>query len=416
MVKKGYAQSGRQRWVCQSCSRSTTFPERTQIDPGLKEYATERQARIIDAVNESGGFRAASRHMGVNNGYLTRTIRSLKARAAKQGYAPDHDLEQPVPEGFKLKGTSTLYDEAGNKRLQWYKTTEDRERFMQLVQESAQAMGESIPPADPVPAPAGSDDDLLSVYVVTDYHLGMLAWEEETGDDWDTDIAEDLLYKWFARAAQLAPASGRAVLAQLGDFLHYDSLEAVTPTNGNVLDADTRYPRLVRAAVRALRRVIALLLSKHKEVHLLMAEGNHDLASSVWLRETLAILYENEPRVTVDQTAHPYYCVEHGTVMVAFHHGHQRKPGELAEVFAAQYRETFGRTTKAYGHCGHRHHRQVIETPLMPVEQHPTLAARDSHAARGGYMAERTASVITYDRNDGEVQRTTVPASKVRPG
>ena len=57
---------------------------------------------------------------------------------------------------------------------------------------------------------------------------------------------------------------------------------------------------------------------------------------------------------------------------------------------------------------GHLHHRDVKENSMMIVEQHTTLAAKDSFAARGGYLSKRGASQITYSKKYGEVARTTI--------
>jgi len=44
----------------------------------------------------------------------------------------------------------------------------------------------------------------------------------------------------------------------------------------------------------------------------------------------------------------------------------------------------------------------------MTVIQHPTLAARDAYAARGGWIAERQVTSITYSDKYGQVARNTV--------
>ena len=49
-----------------------------------------------------------------------------------------------------------------------------------------------------------------------------------------------------------------------------------------------------------------MLLQKHERVVLIMAEGNHDMASSAWLREVFSTFYESEPRITVDTSPYPY--------------------------------------------------------------------------------------------------------------
>src|SRR5690606_30125506 len=203
----------------------------------------------------------------------------------------------------------------------------------------------------------------------------------------------------------------RAVFAQLGDFLHIDGLDPVTPASKHLLDADTRFQRLVGVAISAIRRVIGMLLTKHERLHVIMAEGNQDPASSIWLREWLAASCEDEPRVTVDTSADPYYCVEHGATALFFHHGHKRRPKDIDTVFAAKFREVFGRTRYAYAHMGHLHHVDVKETNLMVVEQHQTLAAKDAYASRGGWMSDRSAQVITYHQAFGEVGRVRLSAA-----
>lgn len=334
--------------------------------------------------------------------------RGLCAEGGHTFMLPPASLTQPdnLPEGIKLRGTSTLTDlRTGETVMQWVKTTADEAAREAAMLAAIGALGEKIPRDKPRRAPSRTIADLANVYVLTDYHLGMLAWGEETGADWDTDIAEQMLVDWFAAAIAQAPAAELGVFAQLGDFLHWDGMDAVTPTSKHLLDADTRFQKLVRVAIRAIRRVIGMLLDKHDRVHVLMAEGNHDMASSIWLREWLANVYEDEPRVTVDRSPDPYYCVEHGKTALFFHHGHKKRPNAIDTVFAAKFREVFGRTEHAYAHMGHLHHIDIKETNLMVVEQHRTLAAPDAHASRGGWMSGRDACVITYSKQYGEVGR-----------
>jgi hypothetical protein len=371
------------------------------------------QAKTIEAVIKHGGFRPAAKALGLNNTSVLRTIERAEIRAAKRGYAPDYDATHAVPEGQQLKGLSTYYDARGNVIGQWVKSMPDLERQKELMAEASAAFAETLPRAKPTNAPKPGNDDLLNLYVLTDYHLGMKAWHSEAGEDWDLSIAEDLLYRWIDDAIARSPEAHTGVFAQLGDLLHWDGLDAVTPTNRHILDADTRFQKVVRVAIRSMRRIIQRLLTKHAHLHIIMADANHDPASSVWLREWLASVYEDEPRITVDQSADTYYCVEHGATSLFFHHGHKRKPTNVDDVFAAKFREVFGRTKHSYAHMGHLHHIESKETNLMLVEQHRTLAAKDAYASRGGWMAGRDAKVITYHKAYGEVSRVTVTPEMV---
>jgi hypothetical protein len=227
-------------------------------------------------------------------------------------------------------------------------------------------------------------------------------------------IAEQTLSACFARMVESSPAARVGFVNQLGDFLHSDGLLPVTPTSGHILDQDGRYTKLVETAVRILRRVVDLALTKHEHVVVLMAEGNHDMASSVWLRVMFAALYENEPRVEVIDSPLPYYVWQHGKTMLAFHHGHLRKNDQLPILFASQFPKVWGETVKRYAHTGHRHHSEEKEHSGITVIQHPTLAARDAYAARGGWIAERQVTAITYHAEYGQVARVTVTPEMVQ--
>lgn len=360
--------------------------------------------QIIECMREGMTVAAMATKLGMHE----RSVWKRKAELARKGFSPEHDMTHIVPDGFKVKGVSTYYDKDGKPRGQWVKSSEDGERREQMMREAVAAMVEEIRPERPVLAPKQTLDKLLNCYVITDYHLGAKSWPEETGGNWNLDIAEETLVKWFGSAIAMSPDAKVGVFAQLGDLAHFDGILAVTPTSGNVLDADTRFQKLVRVLIRVIRRVTSMLLAKHERVHLLMAEGNHDLASSAWMRELFAALYVDEPRVTVETRPDPYYCIEHGKTSLFFHHGHKKKMDHLETVFIAKFRDVFGRTKHSYAHTGHLHHDVLRETNTMKIEQHRTLAAPDSHASRGGWMSGRDAKVITYHHEFGEVCRNTV--------
>jgi hypothetical protein len=381
----------------------------------LKEYASETEKDYLDAIIVAkGNTRKAAKALSKSRSTIRSAIARCEMKAARRGHSPAHNLNLPSPEGF-FQETSTLMrhnPKTGENQvaLQWIKNKQDTQRFATFMIESAKAMSEDIPKTKPIKRLTKMvDADILNLYVITDYHLGMKADAAETrGEHWDMKIAEDLLVRWFQEAIERAPDSEKAVLCQLGDFLHWDGLEAVTPTSGHPLDSDDRFDKLVNIAIRVIRRVVQMLLEKHEHIHIIMAEGNHDLASSVWLRQLFGALYDNEPRITVDLSADPYYCYEFGDNTLFFHHGHKKRVNNVDDVFVAKFREEYGRTKFSHAHMGHLHHERVLETNLMTVEQHQTLAAKDSYAARGGWMANRCARAITYHRDFGKVQEYSI--------
>jgi hypothetical protein len=377
-------------------------------DKRLTEWATPRQIEFIEAVDKYGSERKAAAALGVSRGTISNSMLALKKRAARSGYSPDHAMTRTVPDGYLVKGVSTYFDAEGKPRAQWVKSAVDNERQAAIMREAFDAMAKELPRLKPAPAPAETKADLCNVYTLTDCHLGALAWHREGGADWDVKIAERMLVAAFEQMVNSAPPAKTGLIAQLGDFLHSDGMLPVTPTNGHILDQDGRFSKIVGAALRVLRRIVDFALERHERVVVLMAEGNHDLASSIWLRAMFKALYENEPRVTVIESELPYYVHQHGETLIAFHHGHMKKNDALPIFFAAQFPKVWGATTKRYAHTGHRHHVEEKEHSGMTVIQHPTIAARDAYASRGGWLSERAAVAITYHSRFGQVARTIV--------
>jgi hypothetical protein len=388
-----------------------------RIDPKLYEFATVRQLEILEAIDKHGGQRPAARALGLNYGTVRDSYRQAQKRAALQGYSPEHDLTRPVAPGQMLRGASTLYRRGEVEPvLQWVKSSASQQAQEEIFRAAVDAFSEEIPRLGKLPAPThATQSNLCNCYVITDYHLSMVSHSEETGDsNWDIKIAEKMLVDWFEQAIAQSPAAETAVFAQISDLLHADGIEPLTPASKHVLDVDTRFYKVVRTVIRVLRKVIDMLLAKHQRLHILMADANHDPVSQIWLREWMAVLYENEPRITVDRNPSPYNAFEFGKVALFFHHGHKRKVTNVSEVFASRFREMFGRTKYAYAHTGHLHHLDTKENNLMIVEQHRTLAASDAYSARAGYVTGRDARVITYHRDFGEVSRLTINSDMLR--
>lgn len=374
-----------------------------------RSISPEELQKSLDAYARNGqNATKAAAELGIPRNTLQHRIETARLKKLLP------DKRHDIPFGHLVKGVSTLYDDAGNERLRWVKTSQDHETQIAAFMAAIEALKTDIAKEPVVAGPLHTSDDLVTTYVVTDYHMGQLSWAPETGQDWDMKIAEDLLVKWFKAAIEAAPTSKVGILAQLGDFIHTDGILAITPTSHNLLDADTRFAKMVEVVIRVLRRIINMLLEKHEHVHVLLAEGNHDISSSIWLRALFAEKYSDNPRVTVDTTHVPYYAFEWGDTSLFFHHGHIRNIKEVSNVFVGQYREMYGRTKYSYAHMGHLHHKELVENQAMIIERHPTLAAKDAHSARGGYLSLRGANAITYSKKFGEVSRITIRPEMIR--
>lgn len=370
---------------------------------------TDRQREVIRALNDNNGnVQKTAKQLQIDVSCVHKTIKRVKALAARQGYSPDHDMTHTVPDGYKLKGTSTLYGTDGIPKLQWVKSDIDSERQLEIMTEIVESLTAEIPARPPIHNSRRTSTELANLYTITDYHIGQLSWAPEGGADWDISIARETLKSCFADMVKRSPRADTAIVNQLGDFLHYDGMTSVTPTSGFMLDADSRPEKMIQAGIECLDFLITEALKHHKRVILVCAQGNHDLYSALFLRQMFTRLYRDEPRLEIVQNAVPFYAFKFGRNMIGMHHGHKVKFDSLPALFANEYREMFGTTDRTYIHMGHMHHKEIKEVGKTIVEMHRTLAARDAHASYGGYHSQRATDVITYHLEKGEIGRVTV--------
>lgn len=349
------------------------------------------------------------REIAEKYGMHIRTVEARHAKLAKEGhFHGNKHVAANVPTGFAVKGTSVMIDAHGNEKVRWVKTDQDKEKIYQLMQAAQVAFCEELPREVPTSIGIGKkfDEDSLALYPVFDLHIGALAHKHESGENYSTDIAEEVLNKYFSYAVGKSPNAQKAVLLIGGDFLHSDGLDAVTPASGHVLDQDSRYAKLVYVAIRATRRAIAKMLEKHAEVEVQIIEGNHDQAGMIWLRAAMAAYYEDEPRVKVDVSPMILHKTRWGKTLLGYTHGHTMKKADTRlAAMAADFRDDFGASKYVYTHSGHWHHQTITEHTLGIDEVHGQLGAKDAYAARGGWRAYRQAAVIVYSKQFGEVGR-----------
>lgn len=371
---------------------------------------TPKQQELIKAIDAChGNVTGAARLLGLEGATTNyqRTFRQVQEKAAKAGYAPGHFNDGVAP-GYAMGKVTVHRGKDGEIKNTWERQSPSEEAREAAFLAAIEGLRDDLPREPLIPRPAPADDKLLNMFTLTDSHVGMMAWHEEGGDNWDLKIAEDTLCEAFRQMITRSPPAKTAIVNQLGDFLHFDGIEAVTPTSKHIVDVDGRFAKISRVAVRILRRVINMALETHESVHVICAEGNHDIDASNWMTIALEIAYENNPRCKIETTPLPFYSYRHGKTLLGFHHGHTKKTESLPLLFAQLFRSDWGASEHTYIHTGHRHHVSEKDSQGVFLVQHATLAARDAYAARFGYLAARRAAAITYHADYGEWGRAIV--------
>lgn len=308
-----------------------------------------------------------------------------------------------VPSGHVVKGVSALLDADGREMARWVKTREGAGEG--LVEALERRFAAYAGAAGLIPMPAAANDDLLTIYPLADLHFGLYAWGAEAGDDYDVDIATDLVRRTISSLVAKSEPSRRAVILGLGDLFHQNDQKNSTPKSHHQLDVDGRWGRVFEAGARLMTDIVELVAQKHEQVDVVMLPGNHDEDASVCLRVALSLFYRDNTRINVHNKPGLHWFDRFGKCLFGATHGHTMKPDRMALMLANDRPQDWGETVHRSFYFGHIHHETAKEVGNVRVESFSTPAAKDAYAAGGGYRSGRAMSAITFHTTDGEIGR-----------
>lgn len=373
---------------------------------GLLPHArTHRQREVIREVLAAGSVTAAAEKLGVCKSTVSKVIGFARVHAAKLGYAPEADVNAPVPAGYALRGTSTLYDPDRNVKLQWVKTRVDWDEQLRALEEAVEAFAEGIPAKRPAYArPEAPREDLLALYPEGDPHWGMKVWGPETdGTHYDLKIAQREYYAAIDWLVDRAPEASVGIALNVGDNFHSDRPENVTPRSGHHLNVDSRLGKVFQTVLEARAYKVERMLEKHDRVIVREVYGNHDPVLCLGFTKALVAYYRNEPRVEVVDSPNSWWHYEHGLVMLGTTHGDRCKIKDMPLLMATDAPAVWGRTRFRHCYTGHQHHLERWEEPGCVVEMLRTLAARNEYEHMSGYRSGREMMMRVFHKRYGEV-------------
>ena len=244
--------------------------------------------------------------------------------------------------------------------------------------------------------------DFMLELPIMDFHLGKLAWREETGADYDLKIAEKLWRETVHSLLSKAQLAGRPeyILFPIGqDFFHFDT-PTTTTTAGTQLDSDTRWQKMFCKGVELLTWAVeqCRLLAP---VRVLWIPGNHDTVLSYAATVGLAQRYFETEDVSVDLSPQPRKYVRYGSNLIGFAHGVEegKRIDGLMQVEAAQ---DWGRTTWREYHLGHLHTELAEEKNGITFRRISSITAPDAWHSENGFIGSvRRAQAFVWDKETG---------------
>ena len=377
----------------------------------LVDYAkTERHREAMQVWEECGRNSArAAGVLGISQSTMRDYVSITKNTAAAAGYSENWDASRHVPEGEMVIGRSIYTaDDEGNKA--WLKTrrTMTEAARNKALQGFVDGLTKGVKPYKPKAKPKTKKfaTDLLPAIVIGDAHFGMRADARETkARDYDTKIASQDMLAAVDYLVDLAPASEKCLLVNVGDFIHANGSSGTT-FGGTKLDVDTRIEVVLEIAAQTFLFAIDKLLTKHKSCVVVMARGNHDSDTAIALALILKFYYSKEPRVTILDPHGFFHTVQFGKNLLAVHHGDKVKAVKLGAILPKMLPEQWSSTVYRKWLVGHIHHQNAIETDNgVFVEAFGTLAPPDSWHAGAGYGSSSVMNQVVFHRDGGEVIR-----------
>ena len=303
---------------------------------------------------------------------------------------------------------SVLTGPSGEVRLTWTKDAQPDPA--EIIRSCAAACAEIRPPSYIIRRPVERGSEALAFYPISDLHLGMHCWGEETGKNWDLKIAEEELNDASTRLLARTPDTRYACILGGGDALHADNGDNETARGKNKLDVDGRYGKVLDAACRFFVRRVDAALLKHDHVDVRILPGNHDEHSAIALAHFLAAWYRSDTRCSVDTSPNAFWFYRYGYTFLAATHGHKARAAQLPGIMAARKPALWGASRARYAHTFHLHRGEKLagEAGGAVVEVHAVAIPQDAWSYEQGFLAQRKMQSIIYSPTEGETDRYTV--------
>lgn len=370
---------------------------------------TPRQREVYELYTEVQNYREVGRQLGIAESAVRGHVKKAKKHI---------HMDPGILEAMDRAGLENL----DHLHSGWLKTDKHSLYFMvprdeQEKQDIFDSFREALHDCPTSLPRTGVDTsyeyNTLTRYILTDLHMGMLAWEQEAGEDYDINIASDRLNEAMGKLVQSTPNSEEALVLNLGDMFHANDYKSRTPQSGHVLDSDGRFTKVIHETVKTVVATIETLKQKHKKVSYVGISGNHDPDANQFLTVAIMMRYADDPDVDVIFNPAKLYVKQFGKCLIGAHHGDMRaKPERLVMQLADDNAEEWGGTYWRYLDTGHIHHDSSKDIGGVFWESHRTLASRDAYATGSGYTTRKTLKAITVHREHGEVSRHTVGVIK----
>ena len=239
------------------------------------------------------------------------------------------------------------------------------------------------------------DGEVLEVTYV-DPHNGLLAWQNESGENYDLKIAQERFLKcaWDIVSRCKHKKIKRIIFCMLGDILHTANDRQETE-KGTFQQVDGRYVKITDTTEATIVNVIAILKSI-APVEVVWVSGNHSRISEYLVVRSVEKSFSD---VKFDIAPNPIKSIKIGNALIGLAHGDMPKKNITQNV--DREARMIGGIKYIEQHCGHFHSEITTWVNGIIVRYLPCLCSSSAWVHQQGYLDFKAMISFVWSETNG---------------
>lgn len=237
------------------------------------------------------------------------------------------------------------------------------------------------------------DGEILEI-CIPDLHSGLLACKEETGSEYNLEIAKERFFKAISDIAHRCRnlSLSKILFVTLGDLLHTDN-DMQTTTKGTFQQVDGRLAKIFDSTLDMLIDGVRMLCEV-APVEFIYICGNHDRVLGYTLAKAVEKAFTGNSTVDFDVSPNPQKFRLLGVSLVGWTHGDMPKKN-MTGWLQDRARKEFGQCKYAEIHSGHFHSEIVQSASGVIIRYMPNIASSSAWEHQQGF-SEGVKTVVCY--------------------
>lgn len=241
-----------------------------------------------------------------------------------------------------------------------------------------------------------------------DIHIGKLATEYESGDNYNSNIAVKRVHEGIDKIIQRLESFNidKIVLIIGNDILHTDNTRRST-TSGTPQDTDGMWFENFIVAQKLYVQIIEKLVGI-ADVHIIHNPSNHDYMAGWYLAQTIQAWFKLSKNITFDTSISHRKAFVYGDNLIGSTHGDGAKNADLPLLMAQEFKKEWANTKHRYIYTHHVHHKTSKDYIGITVESSRSPSGTDSWHHRNGYQhSSKAIEAYLHHPIYGQIMRLT---------